>query len=104
MDEQSASLGGPLPQGFSCPGLFWLPGVLVIPVIHFGVLALLFRGTAEVGAAVAALAGFWVAFLAAARWLGANLALNLLGLVWSVLLCSGLAALVVWWLVGVARA
>jgi hypothetical protein len=105
MDEPLPAPVAESSAGFSCPGPFYLPGLLAVPSIHIGVLAGLVGWVREygpswvpVGVALGGLAAFWVAFLLVAWWLGGRAAVNVLGLAWPVLFWVGLVAAAVWWL------
>jgi hypothetical protein len=108
VDEPSLAPVEEPPQGFSCPGPLYLPGLLSIAAAHVGAMAAALwqaRGVGVsgslVGTVAGALAGFWLVFLLVSRWAGCRGAVNLVGFVAVVLFWLGLAVGAVWWLVQV---
>ncbi len=94
-------------RGFSCPGIFWLPGVVAFGSLHVGVLLgflLLARekglSWSLVALACGLLAVFWIVFVLVGRWIGTNGAFNLLGLLGALVTPVVGFALLAWWLWG----
>jgi len=101
------------PQGFSCPGPYYLPGLVVILNVHLLALSAGMYLTTKHGLSWSAVAitavtvaGFWVVFLLVASVIGVRGTINLIGFVSGPLVLlgaiigavGGLIWLVWWWL------
>ena len=91
--------------GFSCPGLFWLPGLVAVGWFHLGGLLVFLREVRQEGvswslAAVAsgALAIFWLVFGLVGRWAGTDAALNLLGMLAALITPPAEIGVLIWWI------
>lgn len=90
-------------SGFSCPGLFWLPGLTAMVLLHLGaavglLLHFLNEGASweSVGIVATVLAVFWIVFATLIRWIGSSGALNFLGLLASLAMPVGVVAGIAW--------
>jgi hypothetical protein len=100
----------PVEGGFACPGPMYLPGLLMIPAVHVGILAgmrIAVRKVDSTWEVVAAAFGlvvvFWLTFWFVSRLFGGWVAINLLGiasLLTGVVLILGVCSYAVMWLLG----
>jgi hypothetical protein len=101
------------PQGFSCPGIGFLPGLLVILNVHLVALSAGLYLASTLGLSWSAVAitavpvaGFWILFLLLACVIGTHGAINLTGIVSAILfwlgaivgVVAGVVWLMCWWL------